>query len=337
MKAVNLTGKPSGGERLILKENIPLDTPLSICIFPIYACNFKCAYCSFSVDEKERGLSYQPTRMNFSTYCKCIDDMTQFPRKIKKLRFAGLGEPLLHSEIAEMVQYASEKKVAESIEIVSNGSMLTPELSDKLIAANLSKLYISIQGINAEAYQEICKVKLNFNEFVDNIKYFYEHRKNTHLFLKTVDFSLHTEDEFYEIFGDICDSISIEKIAPLSSKVNYSNLVSEERRSVRGHEVDADPICAFPFYMMQINPDGSVIPCCTGEQFPSMGNCATESIKDIWMGQQINQFRVQMLEGGNKNMEDKYFCKKCKFNYVLFSEDKITLEDGEKLKHCFKI
>jgi len=55
----------------------------------------------------------------------------------------------LHKDIAKMVEYAVKMNVAEAVDIVTNGLLLEPDLSDKLIAAGLSKLRVSIQGVTS--------------------------------------------------------------------------------------------------------------------------------------------------------------------------------------------
>ena len=55
--------------------------------------------------------------MDMGLYRKCIDDMRGFDRQLKMLRFAAIGEPLLHRDIAEMVRYAKQAGVAQSVDI----------------------------------------------------------------------------------------------------------------------------------------------------------------------------------------------------------------------------
>ena len=80
-KAKDISGQAPGGKRTVLAEVLPLDTPFVVQIFPIYACNFKCCYCIFSVDKMKRGFISDEIVMNFNLYKKCIDDMTRFPTR----------------------------------------------------------------------------------------------------------------------------------------------------------------------------------------------------------------------------------------------------------------
>jgi molybdenum cofactor biosynthesis enzyme MoaA len=156
MKAKDISGQAPGGKRTVLAEVLPLDTPFVVQIFPIYACNFRCGYCIFSVPKQKRYFISDQVAMNFDLYKKSVEDMAQFPRQVKVLRFVGIGEPLLHPKIADMIGYAVSKGIAQTVELLTNASLLTPKLSDALISAGLSRLVVSLQGTSSEKYAEVC-------------------------------------------------------------------------------------------------------------------------------------------------------------------------------------
>lgn len=85
--------------------------------------------------------------------------------KLKLLVFAGLGEPLLHPQIAEMAAYAKKREVAGTVRIITNASLLTHKMSDSLIEAGLDSLKISLQGVTEEAHH---KWGRHFNSFSAN-------------------------------------------------------------------------------------------------------------------------------------------------------------------------
>ena len=89
-----------------------------------------------------------------------------------------------------MVAMAKEAGIAERIEIISNGQLLTREMADNLIAAGLDTLRISLQGLSSEKYRSVGGVDLDYDKFVENIRYFYSHKRETQLFVKVMDVSL---------------------------------------------------------------------------------------------------------------------------------------------------
>lgn len=338
MKAKNISGQAPGGERTKLADVLPLDTPFVVQIFPIYACNFKCSYCIFQLDKSKRGFISDKIVMDFNLFKKCIDDLAMFPNKVKVLRFVGIGEPLLHENIVDMVKYAVSKNIADTVEILTNASLLTPKLSDLLISAGLSRLVVSVQGTTKEKYHDVCGVNIDFKKFIENLRYFYNNKGKVQVYIKIIDCALDGKDDeqrFYEIFGDICDTMAIEHTVPIHSGVDYKNVLKGKDMSFTqfGLPVSEVKICSQPFFTLQINPDGKVVPCYSFEYPGIMGDCNNQSVYEIWNGEQFQHFRRAMLDG-IKNASKA--CANCNiFKYRLFSKDVLD-NDVERLKKFYE-
>ncbi|MHB8172579.1 MAG: radical SAM protein [Thermincolia bacterium] len=288
-------------QREKLGELVPLKMPFSAHVFPAYVCNFKCSYCLHSLsDEKLKEMSFKKEIMDYEVYKKIIDDIKKFPDKLKALVFAGHGEPLIHKRIADMVAYAKKQAIAERTEIVTNGYLLTPELSDRLIAAGLDRLRISIQGLSQEKYKQVAGIDINYVKFLENLKYFYENKTNTKVHIKIIDIGLESkaeEQKFYHCFGGICDEIAVEYLIPFASGVDYTALGNDFKKCKQGHQQFKTNICAMPFYMMVVEPDGSVVPCCSNIPPAKVGNIKESSLADIWHQDRLRQFQIMQLKG----------------------------------------
>lgn len=336
--AQDLSGQVPGGKRVRLSEVLPLATPFLLYVFPIYACNFKCRYCIFSVGKESRGFISDKVVMDFALYRKCIDDAAKFPDKLKVLRFVGMGEPLLHPQIAEMVEYAVLKEVATTVEIITNASLLTPSVSDALIAAGLSRMIVSLQGTTKQKYQEVSGVEVDVNALVENLRYFYTHKRNAHLYIKIMDTVLDGEEDkrkFYAMFEDVCDSIAIEHTVPIYPGVDYKKVLGSEDLLVTqfGLPVSEVSVCPQPFFSMQINPDGKVVPCFSLDYPEIIGDCNVQSIHEIWNGDNFKRFRSKMLEGGGSVCE---VCANCNIiKYRMSPEDILLADDVARLKKFY--
>lgn len=338
MKAKNISGQAPGGKRTKLAAVLPLDTPFVVQIFPVYACNFKCSYCIFSIDKTKRGFISDKSVMDFDLYKRCINDMAGFPDKIKVLRFVGIGEPLLHKNIVGMIEYAAKENVANTIEILTNASLLTREMSDSLVAAGLNRLVVSIQGTTKEKYKAVCGADINLDEFIENLRYFFDNKGDVQVYIKIVDSALDGKDDekmFYNIFGDICDTMAIEHTVPIHAGIDFEKVLKDKAISVTqfGLPVSEVKICPQPFFTMQINPDGKVVPCFSFEYPIIIGDCNNESADEIWKGRQFQKFRRKMLDGANNVSE---VCKDCSIiKYRLFPEDDLS-SDAARLKKYFE-
>ena len=304
MRAIDITGQPPGGNRIPIAQLVPLDTPLVIQIFPIYSCNFTCKYCTLSIPKDNRGFISDEILMRTTLFEDCIDDCSLFPQQVKVLRFVGMGEPLLHKQLSEMIRYAADSHKFERIEILTNASLLTNKLAHQLSDSGLTTLLISIQGTSAEKYWEISKVKIDFQHFIDNIRYFYELDK-VKVHIKIADCALDGEEDkarFLELFGNICDTIAVETIGAIHEGVEYNTELNNKTINTNQYGVECTSlnICSQPFHFMQINPDGKVVPCYSIEYPDIMGDARIESLYDIWNGEKYRQFRLQMLYGIDK-------------------------------------
>ncbi|MBE6033261.1 MAG: radical SAM protein [Clostridiales bacterium] len=324
-----------GGQRTELGAVLPLDTPFIVQLFPVYACNLNCGYCIHALEKKERGYISDVVYMDFELYRKCIDQMKFFKNKLKMLRFAAIGEPLLHKDIVKMVEYAKRAEIAESIDIVSNGTLLTNQLSDGLIEAGLSRLRISINGLSKAQYLNNTGQAIDFENMVENVTYFYENRGNTKLYIKIIDYMVDTKEErnqFYNCFLNICDEIAIEHLTPTIEEIDYKKLSGKEKldRPHNEKEMIYTEICPQPFYLIQINPDGNVVPCCSMKYPEILGNVKEENIKEIWNGERFNQLRNNLLKGVENATE---VCRKCNlYLYDMHKEDALDKYKNSLIK-----
>lgn len=121
-----------------LEEVLPLTTPYSVFIDVCNACNFKCNFCSHQCSDEP--VRYKKQSMDFKLYKKIIDEFSLFDEPIRMLRLAAGGEPFINPYFAEMVDYAKSKKISKWIETVTNGSLITPEVTDKLVGGGVKPI-----------------------------------------------------------------------------------------------------------------------------------------------------------------------------------------------------
>lgn len=309
-------------DRTWLYERLPLELPLVIQIFSVYACNFKCEFCVQSLPDNKRSFLSDEKFLSIDTYKQMIDDITLTNRSVKKLTFVGYGEPLLHPQIVEMVSYAKEKNVADTIEILTNAACLSEDISDGLINAGLNSLRVSIEGLNDEDYKKHVGVGVSFERIVSGIRYYYNNCGNaSKVYVKIMDYMLNDEEDlsfFHNVFDPIAHVTAVENLHPLENNIDYAAINGGNDYS---HTQDGDAyiehrICPQPFYRIQINPDGKFVPCCAST-YPILLQPDKPEISKIWNGEELTSFRLSFLRG-----ETPEICKKCKFfGYIDYPED----------------
>jgi radical SAM protein with 4Fe4S-binding SPASM domain len=282
-----------------------------------------------SNEELKKRYYFVKEAMSLPTYQKIIEQLAQFPKRIKLLSLTGVGEPLLHKDIAIMVKIAKDSGMFEKVEFISNGSLLTPKLSDRLIANGLDTLRISIQGISSKKYKEICGTNINFDKLMNNIRYFYKNRDNsTKLFVKVLDIALEKNEEqyFYQHFSDCSDRMFIEKVQPTYDGVEFTDRLerSEDRY---GRKIGKREICPLPFYMLGIFPNGDLQPCDNLYRPVILGNIHTKTIVDMWNSQTLRDFWKLQLQKKRSRHPKCSLC--CAPDDVAHPED--VLDDAAEL------
>ncbi|MDD3138138.1 MAG: radical SAM protein [Lachnospiraceae bacterium] len=296
-----------------LEDVIPLSTPYSLAIDPSNLCNFKCKFCAMQASKEKQN--YKKQCMELSLFKKIIDDINGFPDKLKVLRLSAQGEPLLNKDLPEMIRYAKKKEVAEYIEIVTNGSRLNPILNQELIDSGVDRIRISIEAVDEEGYLEIAGVKIDLQNFIRNIKDLHiRSGEKCEIYIKIVDAAVkepHQKEKFKAEFSGICDRIWIDNIIPLWSDFEEltQNFDILNDKGVHGQKIQKVEICPFSFYNLIINPDGQVTVCCADwKRKLVVGDLKIESMMNVWNGDKLRNFWVDMLNGNRKKYE---MCRKC--------------------------
>ena len=132
----------------------------------IEACNFKCPYCRGLADEVygERVMK----QLSLSEVCNNIDMWCE-NEPLENIRFSG-GEPTLHRNIVEIVQYAKSKGI-NRIAISTNGSNKR-ELYEELLNAGVNDFSVSLDACCAEDGDKMAGgIKGAWDKVVSNIKF----------------------------------------------------------------------------------------------------------------------------------------------------------------------
>ena len=116
-------------------------------IEPTTKCNLNCKMCFRHTwfDEPICDLSLEDYRHVLET----------MPKTVETIFFGGMGEPLFHKDILEMIRLAAE--TGREVELLTNGTLLTESMINGIMDAGLTRLWISIDdlethsSINADA------------------------------------------------------------------------------------------------------------------------------------------------------------------------------------------
>lgn len=319
-------------QRQRLADIVPLDAPFTMFIASTQTCNFKCFYCTQNLSKEEKNkINFKQVHMSDELFGQVLEQAQEFQGKIKRIVFTGLGEPLANPKIVDMIEKLSNAKVAGGYEIITNGYLLTHEMTDRLLEAGLTFLRVSIQGLTTKRYKETTGVAVDYNRLVDNIRYFYGRKGNCKLYVKIMDecFDIgETQEDFYKIFGDICDKIYVEHLvnAQPSMDGNYGEKLNDGM-TFYGDKSEEREVCPYMFYSLQIDAVGNTFPCPPlglPESF-SLGNVTDMTLKEIWNSDKLYQLYHLQLTGHKEAIP---VCCHCE-NYKCFTPAEDNLDNDK--------
>lgn len=110
------------------------------------ACNLRCRMCLVryapAVGRREGALAYED-------FLELVDGLPE----LRRLTLQGLGEPLLSPHLLDMVRHAARRGI--EVGFNSNGTLLARPTAERLVAAGLGWLHVSLDGATASTYEEV--------------------------------------------------------------------------------------------------------------------------------------------------------------------------------------
>jgi radical SAM protein with 4Fe4S-binding SPASM domain len=302
MKA-KLKSKLNIEARTALQDAIPVQTPFLLYVDPSSACNFRCQFCPTGHHHMVKRSGYRRTIMDMALFHKLIDNLGEFDEPIKVLRMNKVGEPLLNENLPNMIAYAKKSGCIETIDLATNGSLFNKDSLSNLVTSGVDRLNISLEGLNRAQYRKYAKVDIDYGKLKYHIKWLYANRHDCEITIKIPGNYLSKDEkkEFLDTFGDYCDRIFIEDIAPIWPSFELDKLTNIKINTNKGQyqqKLEQKNICTYIFYAMAINADGTVSACCPDwEQKLIIGDLRQTALKRIWHSERLHTLRIQHLEG----------------------------------------
>lgn len=283
-------------------------SPISLQIELTSRCNLKCKMCEHSFKEiNKKDLSYDQ-------FVYIID---QFPF-LKNITLQGLGEPLLNVDLFKMIREAKKRNIR--IGLTTNGTLLTEEIGRKLIDNQIDWIFISLDSLNKDRYEEIRKgAKLDI--VVANIEKFIKQKGNKPP--ETNFWTLIMNDNIEDIpsIVSFAKKLKMKKVVlqnihnwghdsfntnwkkmKMDSEDKFAKMVENIKDIAQGINVEVNTNiskdnkskCDWPWRSMYITSEGFVTPCCmqgSDADVINFGNIFTESVGDIINNDKYQNFR----------------------------------------------
>jgi len=317
----------------IYVKDFPLATPVEVMIDVSNLCNFRCLFCPTGDPELLESVGRPKGNMEFDLFCKIIDDIGKFNKRVKYLHLYKDGEPFLNKDLGRMIAYVKSKDIAVSVETTSNGVLIDETRAIEIIEAGLDRIRISVAQVNDTGYKNITQTYSDYKTIRKNVKFLYyekvRRKSPLEINCKILDcgFSDTEINKFLDDFGFISDGVSCDTLMgwSLTDVKDFTLGLPIETGTDGFIPLNRNrKVCPTPFYTLAINFNGLVSVCCVDWSWGTIvGDVSRESLFDIWNGRKMKEFRILHLRGERVKIKP---CANC--HYIMGLNNQLGEIDG---------
>lgn len=298
----------------LIGKNLHRGQPSAMSIEPTTSCNLRCPECPSGLRSFTR-----PTGMiDMPLFRSAIDQTAKY---LNYLTLYFQGEPFLHPQFYEMVNYAVGKKIY--VATSTNAHYLSEENAIKTVQSGLNRLIISIDGTTQDTYASY-RVGGSLHKVIEGTKNILEARKQLKKKTPHIIFQFlvvkPNEHQIAEV-KNLARELGVDemrfKTAQIYDYRQGSDLIpTDEKYSRYKKQADGTYIvkneihrnCWKMWQSCVMTWDGKIVPCCFDKDAKyEMGTINRASFRSIWRNQAYSDFR-ETLVNSRKEIE---MCKNC--------------------------
>lgn len=245
-------------------------------------CNARCTICATPAMQRPRKF------MSRDLFAKLASECGR--RKAKKLLPFLHGESLLVPGVLDYFREARRLAPQTHINLTTNGSRLTEEISESILREGLvDSIIVSIDGGDRETFENI-RLGLSYQEIRDNVLRFLQLRRELRLSTPTVSIAMVTVDENKHSRRQLQEAWKEADDVRFSVYFNWGGRLDNRPRN--GHKVN---FCERLYHYVTILVDGRVALCCfDSEGEYVLGDVNDRSIYEVWHSAEFRERRGQL-------------------------------------------
>lgn len=291
--------------KYIKTNRIPLKATIEI----TSQCNLNCYYCMAKDLRVKDDLSLSEIK-------DVIDILAELG--VFYLDITG-GEPLLRNDIYEVFEYLAHKDIL--ITLLTNGTLLTPELVAVLSKCKLESIAISLLAPTKEVCDRLTGVTGSFDRIIDTILML----KQKKILVKINVCLTNQNIEMYEEFKKLSIQLGIKfsySFDVIPSYEGYNDTRAYElnekhtqciRRFIPNYIANTNPydVCGGGRSQFAIDSMGNIMPCLQFRR--SIGNILKNEFESIWNSEYLQNILQNDFKRDEKCSECKYisYCQWC--------------------------
>jgi len=270
---------------------------------PTNQCNLRCVMCPQSGKmTREKGF------MDFSLFQRILDEAED---TVKAVQLFHSGESLLHPRIFDMIRSASSRDIYTLIN--TNGTLLDETKARATLDSGLNSISFSFDTFQKGTYESL-RVGASFEKTFKNMDRFLnlkaqKNQRWPHTIIEIIDMKdtrPHIEAFIRQAREMGFDDVRVWKF---HNWTDADEVV--DRHSPFAVDNHAYYPCEYPFFLMAIYWDGTVVPCCIDYDgtYP-LGKVPETSLTSIWNNRRSRHLRSTMR---TKKTPKTGLCRDCSF------------------------
>ena len=290
--------------------------PLFVSVEPAAVCQLRCPECPVGQRLEVRGLEVRGL-MPMDLFRRVLEEAKE---TAFTMQFYFQGEPLLNKDLPQMIREAHETGLYTIVS--TNAQALTREMAQALVAAGLSRIIISMDGLTQETYGayriggdlEKTKAALRFLREAKESRA--KSRESIEIELQCLRLKSNEGDwkAFRQQYKALGADRLVFKTAQLYDYRHGHPLMPTEpryRRYAKGadglyHRKKLHRGCLRVWSGVVVTTDGEVLPCCYDKAHAhAYGNIRSASLRTLFAGETAQTFRRAALH------EQPEICKEC--------------------------
>ncbi|MBU2552257.1 MAG: SPASM domain-containing protein [Proteobacteria bacterium] len=272
------------------------DFPLHVDLDTTNACNLKCLPCPRTHYLATGNTNWSPEGrigyMHFDLFRRVIDQAAEGGAFSIKINY--LGEPLLHPQVVDQVSYASGRGL--EVMMNTNATLLTEEMSTRLLEAGLDDLFFSVDSPYAPEYESI-RIGARFDRVIRNIERFVQIKERLGLrHVQTRASMIVSEDrrrdrQTIEAFKSLFTSLGV-------AEIGFGLLTDMKTDYGSAYGIVPDFLCRDIYTRMFVFWDGPIGPCCgEWERGYVLGDALRDDLGDVWNNPRYQALRQAHDQG----------------------------------------
>lgn len=265
------------------------------------ACNLSCKMCI----RNKRNIGM----MNFVLFKKAVDEVAEIGNI--DLVLYGAGEPLMHSNFAQILEYAMAKRdKLHSVGFFTNGTLFDEKIAETVVKLGLDWVTFSFDGV--DEVNDRIRLGSNYTAIKENINRLLKirnSRKTPKVGINTTVTNMQSDDDLVKIKEEWIDKVDHIDFVPQLDR--DFRILTLDRTKQFNPKYKVPKPCLMPFIMLCILWNGNVT-FCDLDYFEGknlVGNLKKDSLMDIWRSKEIREVQKGLLFN---NPDPESLCKQCK-------------------------